>query len=190
MTVQHTSHRRRAVLRRAGFTLIELMIVVTITGILAAVATPVFTSYVQKSRTSEAVQFLGVIKLRQESYRAEFGQYLQYNGNADVTAITYIPANAATMKNAVSVAFPATNTWFDQLGARPDGPVRFGYGWAAGLPGTEPAVLGLPGPDHWFMAQGVTDLDGDGLVLTIELTSHTRSVWLGVGGADCTAGWE
>lgn len=58
-----------------GFTLIELMIVMAIVGILAAIAIPNFMSYQCKARQTEAKSNLGNIRSMQEAYYAEYGTY-------------------------------------------------------------------------------------------------------------------
>lgn len=58
-----------------GFTLIELMIVVAIIGILAAIAVPNFVKFQCRSKQSEAKTNLKAIYGAQESYRAEHDTY-------------------------------------------------------------------------------------------------------------------
>ncbi len=53
-----------------GFTLIELMIVVAVVGILAAIAYPSYTAFIQKSRRGDAMATLADFRIEQEKWRA------------------------------------------------------------------------------------------------------------------------
>jgi type IV pilus assembly protein PilE len=61
--------------RLAGFTLIELMVVVAVVAILAAIALPSFAEQVRKSRRAEARSGMSQIQLLQERWRAERPTY-------------------------------------------------------------------------------------------------------------------
>jgi type II secretion system protein G len=69
---------------RKGFTLIELMIVVVIIGILAALAIPRFMQATTKSKQTEAKQLLKQIYTMERAYRQENGTYI--TGDALVVA--------------------------------------------------------------------------------------------------------
>ncbi|MEK6537641.1 MAG: prepilin-type N-terminal cleavage/methylation domain-containing protein, partial [Nitrospirota bacterium] len=62
--------------REKGFTLIELMIVVAILGILAAIAIPNFMRFQAKSKQSEAKTNLGAIGTTAEAWRTEKDTYI------------------------------------------------------------------------------------------------------------------
>lgn len=75
MKILSISHKCSSIRKASGFTLIELMITVAIVGILASIAYPSYTSQVQKSRRSDAVQALSQVQQAQERFRANSPSY-------------------------------------------------------------------------------------------------------------------
>lgn len=58
-----------------GFTLIELMIVIAIIGIIAAIAIPAYTGYIATARLAEAKNNIAALKLAEEEYYLENNVY-------------------------------------------------------------------------------------------------------------------
>jgi prepilin-type N-terminal cleavage/methylation domain-containing protein len=196
--MQHLEYARAGRQRQAGFSLMELMTVVVIVGVLSAMAVPTFSDYLYKSRAVEATEFLGVIRLREEAYRAEFGAYCPTlptaSGPDDIDSLedegNFIPRPSTTGRN--STTFPGSAEW-RQLGASPSGPVRFGYGVVAGVPANVPTELGFGArPDFWWVARAVGDLDGDGTYVMFETYSASKGIFIGdfATGEQLAKGWE
>jgi type II secretory pathway pseudopilin PulG len=174
----------------------ELMTVVVIVGVLSAMAIPTFSDYVYKSRATEATEFLGVIRLREEAYRAEFGAYCPTVATSP-TVVTSLdtksnlnPDPSTTGRN--TTLWTPTANW-RQLGASPSGPIRFGYGVVAGDPSNIPPKLGFETrPDFWWVGRAVGDLDGDGTYVMFETYSASKGVYIAnyATGVAIAKGWE
>ncbi len=69
---------------RRGFTLIELMVVVTIVGLLAALAQPSLQRMLLKAQAAAAIGELNVLKTALQQYEAEFQSYPAESGEGTI----------------------------------------------------------------------------------------------------------
>jgi type IV pilus assembly protein PilA len=76
--------RTTRVLKTAGFSLVELAVVVVIIGVLAAFAVPRFRSSVERSKAAEAYNYLSAVQAAQERYHARQGTYADDLSTLDI----------------------------------------------------------------------------------------------------------
>ena len=154
-------------MKQRGYTLVELMVVVAMIGVLAALAMVGYRKHMYAAQASEASTMISAIRAGEENQRAETLGYLQCSSKLD----EYYPHAAPDQSkwNWNNPAHPKFGCWH-QLGAKSSAPVRFVYAVVTGLPGeTPPPVPGLasqptwPVPtEPWYVVHATADLDGDG----------------------------
>ena len=136
-----------------GFTLIELMIVVAIIGILAAIAIPNFMTFRLKAKTSEAKSNLGSIRTCEEAYKAELDEYY---------AVARYPLAVAVV---TSEPWVVSATEFSAIGFAPSGKVYYNY-----------VVDSIDVNSTTFTAHAFADLDGDGVEAEYSITEASDIV--------------
>jgi type IV pilus assembly protein PilA len=150
-----------------GFTLIELMIVVAIIGILAAVAVPAFMKYMKRARTTEAAPNLKKIFDGAKGYfekgatvtRAGVPVVVQFPGSATITPSTKCCSNADGSGKCSGTNWD--NATWSTIGFEISDPHHFQYLFLSANTGQSSS----------FTAAAHADLDCDGAFSTYERTA-------------------
>lgn len=149
---------------KKAFTLIELMIVVAIIGILAAVAIPAFMRYIRRSKASEAT--MNIRKMYDASITYFMGEQSARNGailprQFPVTVVSTPPVKACNGNTSQKIE-PNADAWnagtWQALSFSVEDPHYYQYGFTSAGTGSEAA----------FTAHGWGDLNCDDVFSTFE----------------------
>ncbi len=164
-----------------AFTLMEMMIVVAIMGVLAALATYGVRKYVLEAKKAEAASMITQIRAAEEAYRDETFVYLGHD-EFDSWHPTDTPG---TGKTDWGTTTSMGTDVFNPLGVLPTGPVVYSYGVVAGAAGASlPTIpttrsFNFPAPaGPFYIVMARADLNGDGTYTYALSHSDTSEIYL------------
>jgi prepilin-type N-terminal cleavage/methylation domain-containing protein len=168
--------------RSAGFTLVELMVVVAITGILATIGISLVRGHLNVAKSNRALAGVQAIRAAEESFRAQNGSYLDCSG---VTAAWFPMLTPGQVKYEWHQTSHADWPRWATLGVPAIDSTQFGFLVNAGKPGDPYPVLQTAdkptlsaSADPWYVIQVKGDVDGDGVFMLGFATSRTGDVYL------------
>ncbi len=157
---------RRNVMRRRGFTLVELMIVVAIIGVLASLAIYGVARYLKHAKTAEATRSLGAIET---GARQQYQRETPYGGSDLVYVHSFCenaPLTPSTVPAASKVAVPAAawnhSAWTCLKFSMTD-PQFYAYKHESNS---------ATGTAATYTASAIGDLDGNGVTALFEISGH------------------
>ncbi|HLV20572.1 MAG TPA: prepilin-type N-terminal cleavage/methylation domain-containing protein [Polyangiaceae bacterium] len=169
--------------RQRGFTLAELMVIVVIVGVLAAIGISLLRNHVFASRSSEALAMIQSIRAAEERWRAENQTYLDVS-RGQIDALYPMASPGKTRYHWVQSGGNDFDRW-QLLNPTVSGPVQFGYAVVAGPPGADNLPnLGLADnptwatpTEPWYVIKAVGDADEDGVQAVFAASSFSSEVY-------------
>jgi type IV pilus assembly protein PilE len=155
--------------RERGFTLIELMIVVAVIAILAAIVIPAWTKEAQSSKAdSEVNAMMTEIAAKLEQYKSEIGNGSYYNGaspNNITTPLGPCPATETPSGSDWNASCGSAAGWTTLHVAAPESTMRCTYKITMGDAGTVPSppsgfTMTTPSGAWWYVV-ATCDMDNN-----------------------------
>jgi prepilin-type N-terminal cleavage/methylation domain-containing protein len=151
----------------SGFTLVELMIVVAIVAILAAVVIPMFTSEAKKVKAKTEVNAMFTeLSVKEERRKSELDSYL--------AVANCLPAAVSGQEQAVDPSCTGSAAWMALGIISPSTKLRCNYEVVVGTKAVAPTATAFVGATYvvpagccatsWYMMHATCDQDGDGVL--------------------------